>query len=532
MSDIDRLNHKELVAAYVAGDRGAFSGIYDRYASNVFSYALAMLHDRREAADVAHDTFLEAARRMGELPRPEKLRPWLLSIARVKTRANGREVSVPSVPSAGGDEDERGLRERVWAATDGLGERDQQLVALHLTEGLEGEDLALAMGVEASHVPVMVSRMSDRVAKALGPFVAARVEKGDVAGARRVLREVLPGIMIVPAPAALRARVLDKVDKGMLQASGPESESAAREVAPVVAAAEPEQTRADGSHEWVKYAAFLVVALVLGLVGFAVSDLFEPIEPPAAVLEPDGQPVAEGSTTTTTTRTTRTAPDTSSTATQPDEPSTTTSTQPSAPPEFEVSAETIDLGDEGIAGELEVRNTGGQPGQWQIASSSDAISLSTGQGGLGEGEAATIDLSLDREAIEEGDFSESLTISWEGGEVEVAVVGSHEANPIIHNPQASPSSVEVSGDSECQNTQTTISARIRDNSPIESVVVRWSPDGSQQQETSMNPVGSDMFEAVIGPFTAAQSASARIVAFDDRGNAGGATASVTVAECP
>jgi hypothetical protein len=48
----------------------------------------------------------------------------------------------------------------------------------------------------------------------------------------------------------------------------------------------------------------------------------------------------------------------------------------------------------------------------------------------------------------------------------------------------------------------------------------------------MESVGNDMFEAVIGPFTTVQTAEARIVAFDDRGNAGGASASVTVNACP
>lgn len=111
------------------------------------------------------------------------------------------------------------------------------------------------------------------------------------------------------------------------------------------------------------------------------------------------------------------------------------------------------------------------------------------------------------------------------------MVGTHEDLPIIHNPQASPASIEVSGDG-CSNDQTTISARVRDTSPLESVLVRWSPDGGAQRETAMESVGNDMFEAVIGPFTTAQTAEARIVAFDDRGNAGGASATVTVVACP
>jgi hypothetical protein len=48
----------------------------------------------------------------------------------------------------------------------------------------------------------------------------------------------------------------------------------------------------------------------------------------------------------------------------------------------------------------------------------------------------------------------------------------------------------------------------------------------------MAPAGEDMFEAVIGPFTVVTTTDVRIVAFDERGNAGGATTQVAVVECP
>jgi hypothetical protein len=64
------------------------------------------------------------------------------------------------------------------------------------------------------------------------------------------------------------------------------------------------------------------------------------------------------------------------------------------------------------------------------------------------------------------------------------------------------------------------------------VVVQWSPDGGAQRETEMAPAGEDMFEAVIGPFTVVTTTDVRIVAFDERGNAGGATTQVAVVECP
>lgn len=500
MADIERLTDAELVAAYIAGDRDAFAGIYDRYASRIFSYHLTMLRDRQEAADAAHDTLLRAAIYIEKLDDPDELRPWLFAISR--NLAQARERTTPPDPGEGeGSLDGTDPRDLVMLAADELGERDQQLLALHLVEELEGEQLARAMGVDSSHIEVMVSRMKGRVEKTIEEPLRARLGDDE-----RELQEVLKDLMVVPAPAALRPRVLDKVDKGVLASALP--------------TLQPRDTP-----EWTKVAAFAVVALVLGLIGFAVSAQFEPLDPPAPVPTTESTAAVDGSTTAEGPR--------SSSTTQPADPTTTVATQASAPPAaLEVSTESIDLGDEGTSEQFDIRNTGGQSGQWSLQASSDAIALSTGQGELAGGATVTIDLSLDRGSIEEGEFSETVTVSWGDGQTEIAVVGTNETNPIIHDPQANPSSVDVSGNPECQNTQTTVSARVRDVSPLESVVVRWSPDGNSQRETEMIAVGNDMFEAVIGPFTTAQSAEVRIVAFDERGNAGGATTPVTVAACP
>ncbi len=280
------------------------------------------------------------------------------------------------------------------------------------------------------------------------------------------------------------------------------------------------------TEERLRIVMFVVVTVVVGLIGVAVSARFEPLDPPPSRRTPPGAISA-----TTTTTTTTTVPD-SATTTDVESTSTTVSSDTTLPGSLSVSAESVDLGAEGIAGQFEIINDGGGPAGWSLDSSTDAISLSSGEGETAGGESTVIDLSLDREEIEEGELSETVTLSWGEGQIEIAVVATHEDNPIIHNPQASPSSVEVSGDPVCTNTQTTVSARIRDTSPLESVVVRWSPDGGGEQETQMTAVGNDMFEAVIGPFTVERSATARIVAFDERGNAGGATTTVNVVACP
>lgn len=305
---------------------------------------------------------------------------------------------------------------------------------------------------------------------------------------------------LVAAPPALRPRVLDKVDREVVSALS-------------IGNLDPEVK---------KIGLFAVVTFIVGLIGLAVSAQFQPLQQSPAPLE--AQSPLASSTTTTSFPGASTSTDSGQGST-----SSTAQRQPAA---ITVSTDNVDFGDDGTGGEFELTNTGGQPGQWEITTSNDAVVLSAGSGELDPGESVTIELMLDRENIAEGDIEESLTVTLPGGQQQISVTGSHEDDPVIHNPQATPPSVQVSGDSDCTNTQTRISARIRDTSPLQSVVARWSPDGGPQRETAMESVGEDMFEVVVGPFTVVGTTEVRIVAFDERGNAGGASAQVAVVECP
>jgi hypothetical protein len=299
----------------------------------------------------------------------------------------------------------------------------------------------------------------------------------------------------VATPAALRPRVLNKVEQEVLSPFTPPA------VSPQLA----------------QMGIFLAVTIVVGLIGLAVSARFEPLDAPPP---PPETTLVVAITTTTTTiidATTSTV-------------DVTTTTEALGPGEIEASTGTLDFGGDDTSAEFDLANTGGETVAWSLSSSSPALGLSPGQGELAEGESVTIRVSLDRDEIGEGDLSETLTVTWSDGEFDLEVTGSHDDNPTIHNPQASPSQVHTGGD--CTDTQTTISARVRDTSPLESVVVRWRPNPNTTEETEMTEVGDDLFEAVIGPFSTAGTAEARILAFDERGNAGGASALVTVVDCP
>jgi RNA polymerase sigma factor (sigma-70 family) len=166
--------------------------MYDAYARRVYGVCAAILRDDDEASDAMHDTFVLAMQRIGQLRDPERLRPWLFAIARhvcFRRLAQRKRAQVTAdvdlslaeaVDAASSDaigEDEAAAL--VWAAAQGLNERDRTVLALQLQEGLDGAELAAALGVRHANPYSLVHRARAQLDRALGALIIARVGRDD-----------------------------------------------------------------------------------------------------------------------------------------------------------------------------------------------------------------------------------------------------------------------------------------------------------------------------------------------------------------
>ena len=184
------MDDAELVRATRAGDRSAFTAIFDRHAARVHDLALAMLRDRSAALEVVETTFLEAAVRVQGLEEEHRLPVWLLAI----TRRNGALRAGPTAgvdrqPSLPNDDPERvHLAGLVWEAVADLPLRDRTLLDLELRQGLDGHDLADALGVTLSQSQELQARMRDRIEKGLSGYLIARTSDGRCPDLTKVLK--------------------------------------------------------------------------------------------------------------------------------------------------------------------------------------------------------------------------------------------------------------------------------------------------------------------------------------------------------
>jgi RNA polymerase sigma factor (sigma-70 family) len=180
----------ELVVAVRDTNEQAFADLYDRYSDRIHDFCHSILRDRHEAGDAMQQTFLMAIENIGKLREPEKLKAWLYAIAkndcyrRIRKRqrespTESLEELVParSQPERVAEQDD--LQEVVWSAAAGLAVRDRMLLDLHLRQGLDGQELADAMGVKPSQVYVLMSRLKDQVERSLGALLVARAGRRD-----------------------------------------------------------------------------------------------------------------------------------------------------------------------------------------------------------------------------------------------------------------------------------------------------------------------------------------------------------------
>ena len=185
LPDWDIASDAELAGAAAAGDRAAFAGIYDRYVDRLHDFCVGMVRDRDAAADCVQDVFCTAVVQLPKLRDPDKLRPWLYAIARNEAlrciRQRRREEVVGELPeTATGDAGPDTLAARtelaalIAEAAGGLSDRDRSVLELAYRHGLDGPELAEALGVSAGNATKMVSRLRDTIERSLGALLVAR----------------------------------------------------------------------------------------------------------------------------------------------------------------------------------------------------------------------------------------------------------------------------------------------------------------------------------------------------------------------
>jgi RNA polymerase sigma-70 factor (ECF subfamily) len=169
-----------------------FRGLYAAHFDAVLGYALRRTDRPEDAADVAAETFVVAWRRLRHVPPGESTRPWLYGVARrvlanhrrgeSRRAALGARLRGQLAPALRDASDEVVHRADVAAAMARLSARDEEVLQLHLWEGLESREIGEVLGLPATVVRPRLSRAKARLRAALDDSASAACNDDDPGG--------------------------------------------------------------------------------------------------------------------------------------------------------------------------------------------------------------------------------------------------------------------------------------------------------------------------------------------------------------
>lgn len=174
---VDITERADVLPAHLSAVSGAemtadrFGALFERYAPPVFGFCARRTGDLDVAQDLTSITFLEAWRHRSRMP-AEPL-PWLLGVAANVMRNSARSLRrhraalsrlpvPPDEPDHATEAADRAeataILRRACAALDELPERDRDVVALALWQGLTYEQTAAALGIPIGTVRSRLAR--------------------------------------------------------------------------------------------------------------------------------------------------------------------------------------------------------------------------------------------------------------------------------------------------------------------------------------------------------------------------------------
>lgn len=171
---VQTADETRLVAKAAAGCPDAFSELFNRYHPMIHAFAYRLSLCPAEAADIAQDTFIQAARALGGFRRDASFKNWLYTIAANKSRDRHRQrvrreklTADYTLLQAAGDAASSDEAVAVREALAGLPLEMREAVTLVYYEGMNHADAARVLGCAETTVSWRIFRAKQKLKKQL-----------------------------------------------------------------------------------------------------------------------------------------------------------------------------------------------------------------------------------------------------------------------------------------------------------------------------------------------------------------------------
>jgi RNA polymerase sigma factor (sigma-70 family) len=158
----------------LAGDEASFAWIVETFSADMTQVCMVVCGDLGLADDAVAAAWPIAWRKLDGLRDPERLRPWLISIAanqarqmlRARRRRAVREIAV-AIPDAPAANHDWNAEIDLANALAGLDPDDRALLALRYVAGFDSNELARVTGLSPSGTRARLARLLDRMRREL-----------------------------------------------------------------------------------------------------------------------------------------------------------------------------------------------------------------------------------------------------------------------------------------------------------------------------------------------------------------------------
>ena len=171
---------RALVAALLAEHPGAMEALYDRYVNYMERVLARIISTDVDLPELIQDIFVQAFTSIRKLRRPERLRPWLASIAvftarkQLKRRRLGERICpadserAPEVRIRHADMESREALRSVYEVLDGLPTDERIVFVLRYIEEMELKEAADACRISLATVKRRLRRANEKFGDAAG----------------------------------------------------------------------------------------------------------------------------------------------------------------------------------------------------------------------------------------------------------------------------------------------------------------------------------------------------------------------------
>jgi RNA polymerase sigma-70 factor (ECF subfamily) len=168
---LDDDGRRSIVARAAAGDEAAFAQIVDAYHDDMARVAFVVCGDVELAQEAVQSAWPKAWRKLGSIRDPERLRPWLVSVAanearqlaRARSRRWLRETPIGDDVQQPRDPADRAGHLEHANALAGLEPEDPMVVGRRYAAGLTSDEIGRVLGMTGGGARARIKRILARL---------------------------------------------------------------------------------------------------------------------------------------------------------------------------------------------------------------------------------------------------------------------------------------------------------------------------------------------------------------------------------